>query len=104
MGAMQNEDRFGILQATMSPTIVAANTTAEQTFTLPAFSFLRTGDYLTIVKPTLQAGLAVIQARVSATGVFAVTFANNTGAGITPTAAEVYRLHWFRPERVLVNA
>lgn len=73
----------------LSPVIVAANTTAEQTFTVPG---LNVGDFVNLVKPTTQAGLGIVNSRVSALNTLAVTFSNNTGGGITPTASERYQL------------
>lgn len=72
---------------TLSPVAVAANTTAEQTFTVTG---LTTNDLVFVKKPTAQAGLGIVGARVSAADTLAVTFSNNTAAPITPTAAEVY--------------
>jgi cytoskeletal protein RodZ len=72
---------------TISPTAVAANTTAEQTFTVPG---LLVGDVLNVQKPTAQAGLGLVNERVSAPNTMAITFVNSTGASITPTANEVY--------------
>src|SRR5437868_15001292 len=79
--------------ATLSPALVAANTTAEQTFTCTG---LVTADAVIVNKPTAQAGLGIVGARVSAADTLAITFSNNTGAGITPTAAEVYKVIAFR--------
>lgn len=79
----------------LSPAAVAANTTAEQTF---AVTGLKVGDVvLTVVKPTAQAGLGICGARVSALDQIAITFNNNTAAGITPTAAETYKIVVARP-------
>jgi len=73
----------------LSPAIVAANTTAEQTFTVTG---LESGDtIITVNKPTAQAGLGIAGFRVSAANTLAITFSNNTAAGITPTAAELYK-------------
>ena len=76
-----------------TPTIdvasVAANTTAEQTFTVTG---LRTDDVvLCVIKPTLSAGLGICGWRVSATDTLAITFNNNTAAPIDP-AAQVYKV------------
>lgn len=80
---------------TLSPALVAANTTAEQTF---AVTGLKTGDVvMAVVKPTHQAGLHVSGARVSAVNEIAIQFGNHTAAGITPTAAEVYEVLVWRP-------
>lgn len=74
---------------TISPALVAANTSAEQTFTV---SGLTTSDVVTVNKPTAQAGLGIVGARVSAANTLAITFGNFTAAGITPTASEVYKV------------
>ena len=75
---------------TLSPLQVAINTTAEQTFTVTG---LEVGDtIISVNKPTAQAGLGIVGFRVSAANTLAVTFSNNTGTAITPTASEVYRI------------
>jgi hypothetical protein len=81
------------VNATLSPAAVAANTTAEQTFPVNG---LRVGDVVYVTKPTAQAGLGIVNCRVSASNTLAVTFSNNTAASITPTAAEVYQVGGIR--------
>ena len=84
-----------ILSLTLSPSAVSANTTAEQTFTV---SGLAVGDVVVCVnKPTAQAGLGIVGSRVSAANTLALTFSNNTGSSITPTASEVYFVGMYRP-------
>lgn len=79
-----------IYSLTLSPAQVAANTTAEQTFTATGVAV---GDLIDgINKPTAQAGLGIVGMRVSAANQIAITFSNNTGSGITPTASEVYKV------------
>ena len=94
---MGNLLSVGVASVALSPAIVAANTSAEQTFTVPG---LRVGDFVDINKPTVQAGLIIGTARVSAANTMAITFGNLTVAGITPTAAEVYLVRYSRPESV----
>jgi hypothetical protein len=67
---------------------VAANTTAEQTFSVPG---LDTGDSISVSKPSLSAGLGVVNARVSAADTLAITFINATAAPIDP-ASETYKI------------
>lgn len=77
-----------LMQATLSPSAVLANTTAEQTFTVTG---LAVGDVISSInKPTAQAGLGIVGVRVSAANTLAITFSNNTAGSITPTASEVY--------------
>ena len=73
----------------LTPAAVAANTTAEQAFT--NIPLVEVGDMVAAVnKPTAQAGLGIVGARVSAAGEISLTFSNNTGNSITPTAAQTY--------------
>ncbi|CAG4900818.1 hypothetical protein [Paraburkholderia saeva] len=81
------------LALTISPVSVAANTTAEQTFALAG---LAVGDVVYVSKPTSQAGLGIVNARVSAANTLAITFSNNTASPIVPTAAEVYQVGGLR--------
>jgi hypothetical protein len=86
-----------VLAVTLSPTSVAPNTTAEQTFTVTG---LNVGDFVDANKPTLQAGLGIVNSRVSAANTLAIGFANATAATITPTASEIYNLEISRPENL----
>lgn len=97
MGVLLNEDRFYLINLTLSPASVAANTTAEQTFTL---TNLKVGDFiLDVIKPSTQAGLGISGYRVSAANTLAITFSNNTASPIVPTAGEVYQAGIIRPEK-----
>lgn len=73
----------------LTPAIVAANTTAEQIFAVAGVP--ADAAFVGVTKPTAQAGLGIVGARVSSAGNIAITFVNDTAAGITPTAAEVYQ-------------
>jgi hypothetical protein len=76
-------------QVTLSPASVAANTSAEQTFTVPG---LTVGGVVYVNKPTAQAGLGIVGARISANNTLAITFGNFTASPIVPTASEVYNV------------
>lgn len=99
MGALLMEDRFGSFQFTLTPTAVGANTTAEQTFKVTG---LKLGDLVSVVKPSLNAGLGISTARVSANDTLAITFINVTGSPITPTS-ETYSFFVYRAERPVAN-
>jgi hypothetical protein len=100
MGAMINEDRFGVAAITLDVASVAANTSAEQTFTVRG---LRPGDFVHVNKPSLHAGLVVSTARVSAADTLAITFGNTTAGAIDPSP-EAYLLFYFRPEKTFGQA
>ena len=85
----------GVYQLTISPASVAANTTAEQTFTLTGLAL---NDGVFVAKPTVQAGLTVVSARVSAANTLAITFGNFTASPIVPTAGEIYTVKLNRTE------
>ena len=92
--AMGNVSQEYVLSVTLSPAIVAANTSAEQTFTVTGLAL---SDAVSVNKPTAQAGLGIVGARVSAANTLAITFGNFTGLGITPTASEAYLVKISRP-------
>lgn len=93
---MGNVQGLGVASVTLSPALVAANTTAEQIFTVPG---VRASDVCVAVsKPTAQAGLGIVGWRVSAENTVAITFSNNTAGGITPTASQVYQFVILRPD------
>ncbi len=75
------------LSAVLSPAEVAANTCAEQTFTVTG---VVTTDVVTVNKPTAQAGLGVAGVRASATDQVGINFCNVTASPITPTASQTY--------------
>ena len=72
----------------LAPTAVSANTTSEQTFTVKG---LNSTDTIYVNKPTHQAGLGVVNVRVSADNTLAITYMNTTASSITPTT-EVYKI------------
>lgn len=84
-----------IVGLTISPTIVNANTTSEQTFTIKG---MHAGDFVYVNKPTSQTGLILGNARVSSNDNIAIQWANVTGSNITPTANELYTILIIRCE------
>lgn len=72
----------------LSPVLVAANTTAEQS--LAVAGILTTDKLLSVIKPTAQAGLGLVGWRIPSNGNIALNYVNDTAGGLTPTAAETY--------------
>ena len=89
-----NVASMGVITTSIDVASVAANTTAEQTFTITG---LRTGDLVTVCKPALSAGLGIVNTRVSAADTLAISFVNATASPINP-AAETYLVLWIRPD------
>ena len=79
------------LTASLAPAAVAANTTAEQTFTVNG---LIAGTAVDVNKPSVTTGIALVGARVSAINTLALTYANVTAASITPPT-ETYTIGFF---------
>lgn len=95
MGVQYNEDRWGVMEVTLDPASVAANTTAEQDFTVKG---LTTDMMVDVNKPSLTAGVGIVNARVKAADTLAITFVNATASGVDP-ASEAYKVRWWLPER-----
>lgn len=89
--------RLRRLTATSSgaPSTVSANSTLEQTFTVSGVA-LATDHCVGVSKPTHQTGLGIVGWRVSADNTVAITYMNNTGVGITPTASQTYQFFIWR--------
>lgn len=93
--------KMSVISVTLSPASVAANTTAEQTFTVNG---LLAGDFVACVnKPTAQAGLGIVGCRVSAANTLAITFSNNTASPIVPTASQVYQVMIARKDSTITD-
>lgn len=75
----------------LAPVSVAANTTAEQTFTVAG---LVAGTEVYVTKPSVTPNLVVAGVRVSAANTLAINYANNSGAAIVPPT-EVYSIAYF---------
>jgi hypothetical protein len=79
------------ISAALTPVSVAANTTAEQTFTVAG---LPANSQVVVNKPSTTAGLGIGGARVSALNTLAINFVNNTASAIVPPA-ETYQIAVF---------
>jgi hypothetical protein len=80
--------RYAKYAATLSPSAVAPNTCAAQSF---AVTGVQSSDIvLKAQKPSEQNGLALIGGRATAANTVALDFCNNTASSITPTAHEAY--------------
>lgn len=78
---------------TFNPSSVSANSTSEQTVTVPG---LEVGMVVQVNKPSHTSGLIVGNARVSAANTLAVTLANVT-AGAIDAGEETWSLAAWRP-------
>lgn len=96
MGAQLKEGVHGLLTISINVASVAANTTAEQDFTVPG---LAVGDFVAVNKPSLSAGLGIANFRVKAANTLSIQFVNATGAPIDP-AAEAYTVFVVRMRQV----
>lgn len=80
--------RLYVIRQTLTPAAVGANTTAEQTFTVPG---LAVGDCVDVNKASHQVGLSIGNVRVSAANTLAIQYVNTTAGSITP-ASEQYTI------------
>lgn len=100
-GSVGNIQKQAILQtASITPAAVAANTTAQQSFTGVGLG-TQPGDYLqSLALPAaFQAGLAIVNVTADATtnDKITITFANLTASPITPNAGS-YTFEVSRPQ------
>lgn len=96
MGVQIHEDRYGVVQVTLTPAGTAAGPiVASQTFTV---SGLKTTDQiLKITPPSTSTGLAIVGADVSAVDTLRIVFGNFSTGALT-SASGTYNVHVFRPE------
>ena len=86
-----------LISPTLTPVAVAANTTAEQSFTIGG---LVAGDFVDVCSNAAQTnGIGIANVRVPSANTLTVAFSNSTAAPLTPVAG-VYRCLVNRPESV----
>lgn len=74
---------------------VAANTTAEQDITV---SGVEAGDIvLSVVKPTVEAGIGIVGARVKAADTIALVIVNATGSAVNAASEEGWQFVTLKP-------
>jgi hypothetical protein len=96
----RNGDAYGVASVVIDLGSVAANTTEEETATVPG---LTTDMMVFVNKPSLDAGIAVCNARVSANDTLILTVVNSTGSAVD-AGSETYKLFWFKPNQTDAGA
>ena len=96
----RNGDAYGVADITVDLGSVAANTTEEETTTVPG---LTTDMFVMVNKPSLDAGIGIAGARVSAADTLILTVVNST-AGAVDASSETYKLFWWKPNQTDVGA
>ena len=91
---MGNARSITIMQATVDLGSVAANTSEEETATVPG---VQAGDIVIVRKPTLEAGIVIADARVSAADTVTMQVINSTGSAVD-AASETMDFVIIRPE------
>jgi len=82
----------------LTPVSVAANTSAEQSFTVPGLQLNDIVD-VNLFGAVQTAGVGITNARVSAANTLTLLFTNSTSGGVIP-AAGTYAIVVTRPENV----
>jgi hypothetical protein len=78
--------QYFLIQPTLTPVAVAANTTAAQTFTVPG---LLTTDFLTVSFNGAQTtGIIIANDYVSAANTLTIQFGNLTASSATPASGQ----------------
>lgn len=81
-----------VYTVTINPASIAAATSAEQT---QAVTGITTADKCILIKPTLTAGVGIVNVRASAADQIAITWMNATAGAVDPPS-ESYTLLAFR--------
>jgi hypothetical protein len=105
MSAIGNVQKFAVIgTVSITPAAIAANTTAQQTFTASGLGLLP-GDYAEILAlpGSFQAGLVYMPTNIVTADALLVTFGNLTASPITPNAGS-YTIRVIRLEPNTVNA
>lgn len=82
-----------LMEATVDLGSVAANTSETETATLTGSL---TTDYVIAIKPSLEAGILVGSAWISANGTVSIQIMNSTGSAVD-AASETWKFLVFRP-------
>ena len=89
-----------VLTATVDLGSVAANTTEEETATVNG---VKSGDFVLVSKPTLEAGIILGTVRVTADNTVAIQVVNSTASAVD-AASETMTFLVFRPESTTATA
>lgn len=94
-----NVAAINLVQVTWNIPSIAANTTEEETFTLAG---VKTGDFVSVSKNDLDAGIMFGSARVTAADTIGVQLVNATGTAVD-AASETVKVLVVRAEGVPAN-
>lgn len=96
-----NIEKMGIATVTVDLGSVATITTEEETFTVTG---VEVGDFVAVSKPSLEAGIGICSARVSAKDTVAVTVVNPTAGAVDAASEASYLVMWMRPTSTRTSA
>jgi hypothetical protein len=96
-----NIEKMGIATVTVDLGSVATITTEEETFSCPG---VQVGDFVAVSKPSLEAGIALCDARVSAKDTIAVKVVNPTAGAVDAASEAGFLVFWARPSRTTGKA
>ena len=96
-----NIEKFGIATVTVDLGSVATITTEEETFTCVG---VKVGDFVAVSKPSLEAGIMLGSARVTADDTIAVQVVNPTAGAVDAASEAGFLVFWARPTSVRATA
>jgi len=96
-----NITKMGVAVVTVDLGSVATITTEEETFTCAG---VLPGDFIAVSKPSLEAGIMLGSARVTAADTIAVQVVNPTVGAVDAASEAGFLVFWARPDRTAVNA
>ena len=98
---LSNIETMGIATVTVDLGSVAANTTEIETVTCVG---VKIGDFVAVAKPTLEAGILLGDAFVTADDTISVKVVNATGSAVDAASEAGFLVLWMRPTSVRNSA
>lgn len=89
-----NIELMGIATVTVDLGSVAANTSELETVTVTG---VKIGDYVAVTKPTLEAGISLGSAFVTADDTISVEVQNSTASAVDAASEAGWLVFWARP-------
>lgn len=92
-----NIEKMGVVTVTVDLGSVAANTSETETVTVVG---VKIGDFVAVTKPTLEAGIVIGDAFVTADDTISVTVMNSTASAVDAASEAGWLVFWARPTSV----
>lgn len=77
-----------VIPVTLDPSSITSNNVSVETFAPAGLAQLTTDSAVYVTAPSLEAGLAIIQSKITATGTIQLTIWNFSGSTVNPASQQ----------------